>query len=76
MRSAPIEKLSISIPRDLAKSVRRRAGARGVSAFAARAMRRELERENLGDYLEELNRELGPVPEELLDEARAAWPRS
>jgi hypothetical protein len=35
-------------------------------------MRHELEREQLGAYLEELTGQLGPVPPRLLTEARAA----
>jgi hypothetical protein len=71
-----VEKLSISVPKELARSVRRRVGARGLSSFAARAIRHELERAQLGDYLAELDRDLGALPEDVLDEARAAWLKS
>ena len=71
-----VAKLSISLPRELAGALRRRVGARGVSSFAARALKHELERELLGDYLQELDRDLGPIPEDLLREARAAWRKS
>ena len=76
MRYRGIAKLSISLPRELAQSMRRRAGARGVSSFAARAIRHELEREQLGEYLAELEAEFGPVPDELMNEARRAWQKS
>jgi hypothetical protein len=36
-------------------------------------MEHELEREQLGAYLEELDEELGPVPEAALVKARRAW---
>jgi hypothetical protein len=75
MRSRGVAKLSISIPKELARSLRRRVGSRGVSGFAARAIRHELERAQLGDYLAELEAELGPISDELLREARAAWPK-
>jgi hypothetical protein len=68
-------KLSVSVPRALAKTVRRRVGARGLSSFVARAMRHELEREQLGAYLDELTGEQGPVPTRLLAEARRTWHR-
>jgi Arc/MetJ family transcription regulator len=68
-------KLSISVPDELAKAVRRRVGVRGLSSFVARAMAHELEREQLGSYLAELERELGPVPKKVLALARAAWPQ-
>lgn len=66
-------KLSVSVPNELARTVRKRVGARGLSSFAARAMRHELEREQLGDFLEHLDAELGILPIKLLTEARAAW---
>ena len=68
-------KLSISVPADLARTVRKRVGARGLSGFVARAMRHELEREQLGALLAELDDKLGAVPEGLAREARDAWPK-
>lgn len=69
------EKLSISMPHKLASAARRRAGRRGLSSFVARAVARELEREALGDFLDELDRTLGPVPESELKRARREWPK-
>jgi Arc/MetJ family transcription regulator len=71
--SSAVAKLSVSIPYDLAATVRKRAGAGGLSSFVARAMRHELEREQLGTYLGELDVAFGPVPSKLLKEARDAW---
>ncbi len=68
-------KLSISVPPDLAKAVRKRVGTRGLSGFVARAMQHELEREQLGAYLAGLQRSLGRVPQKELDAAGAAWPK-
>jgi hypothetical protein len=73
MSGSGAAKLSISVPEELARSVRKRVGARGVSGFAARAMRHELEREQLSDYLKELEAERGPVSASVLDEVRRAW---
>jgi hypothetical protein len=67
-------KFSISVPDELAKAVRRKVGARGLSSFVARAMAHELEREQLGSYLAEMERDFGPVPAKVLSVARAAWP--
>jgi hypothetical protein len=67
-------KLSISVPDALAKAVRRKVGVRGLSSFVARAMAHELEREQLGSYLAEMDRDLGSVPKKVLALARAAWP--
>ena len=68
-------KLSVSVPNDLAKAVRRRVGARGLSGFVARAMRHELEREQLEAFVAELDEALGPVPKKTLAAARSAWPK-
>jgi hypothetical protein len=67
-------KLSVSVPDELAKAVRRKVGARGLSSFVARAMKHELEREQLGAFLAEMDTELGPVPKKVLAAARSAWP--
>jgi len=69
------EKLSISMPRKLASAARKRAGQRGLSAFVSRAVARELEREALGQFLQELETTLGPVPDVELTRARRAWPK-
>lgn len=68
-------KLSVSVPSELAAAVRRRVGARGLSGFVARAMAHELEREQLGAFLAELERDLGPVSKTELSKARRAWPK-
>jgi hypothetical protein len=69
------EKLSISMPRKLAVAARKRAGRRGLSSFVAQAVARELERQALGQFLDELDESLGPVPERVLRSARRAWPK-
>ena len=69
----PAAKLSITVPSALAAELRKRVGARGVSGFVTRAIAHELEREQLTTYLDELDRELGPVPAEALADARRAW---
>jgi hypothetical protein len=66
-------KLSVSVPGDLARAVRKKVGSRGLSGFIARAMKHELEREQLGAFIAELDDELGPVSKKALSEARAAW---
>lgn len=71
----PAAKLSVSVPGELAAAVRRRVGARGLSGFVARALAHELEREQLGAFLDELNTEVGPVSASELTRARRTWPR-
>lgn len=69
----PAAKLSVTIPSKLAAEVRKRVSARGVSGLVTRAIAHELEREQLTAHLEELDRAFGPVPKEVLAEARRAW---
>ena len=68
-------KLSISLPQHLAAEVRRRVGARGLSGFVARAIAHELEHEQLGAFLDELDATVGPVPSSALRSARRSWPK-
>jgi hypothetical protein len=69
------EKLSISMPRKIAAAARKRAGGRGLSSFVTRAVARELEREALGQFLDELDEALAPVPEVELKRVRREWPK-
>jgi hypothetical protein len=69
------EKLSISMPHRLAVAARKRAGRRGLSLFVARAVARELEREALGQFLDELDDALGPVAKDKLERVRREWPK-
>jgi hypothetical protein len=71
----PAEKLSVSMPHKLASAARKRAGRRGLSAFVAQAVARELEREALGEFLDGLDQEFGAVPEAELKRARREWPK-
>ncbi len=70
----PVRKWSISIDEKLAEQVELRADDRGLSSFVARAVANELERDLLGEYLETLDREFGPVPVELIEDYGSRWP--
>lgn len=70
-----VAKLSVSVPLDLARAVRKRVGGRGLSGFVARALAHEMERVELEAYLEALETERGPVPKANLAAARRAWPK-
>jgi len=72
----PAAKLSISIPSNLAEAIRERVGPRGMSRFIAKAIEHELEREQLRAYLDELDENFGPVPQQAIAELRKAWPRT
>jgi hypothetical protein len=66
-------KISVTVDGELVDAVQGRVGARGVSGFVSRAIRHELEREELGEVLAELEEILGPADEEMLAEAAAAF---
>lgn len=68
-------KLSVSVPLDLATAVKRRVGSRGLSGFVAKAMAHELERDQLGAFLTELDQIHGPVPSVEIAKARRSWPK-
>lgn len=69
-----VRKWSVSIDETLAARVEEHVGQRGLSAFVARAVDHELEREQLNRYLDELDEEFGPVPEQLIEGYDAQWP--
>jgi hypothetical protein len=72
---APAAKLSISLPASLAKAVRKRVGARGLSGFFAQAAAHELERQQLGEFIAELTQIHGAPSKAALAAARRAWPK-
>jgi hypothetical protein len=71
---AHTDKLSVTMPSDVAAELRSRAGRGNVSAYVTDALIRQLEHDRLGDLLAELAETHGPVTEEELARARAEWP--
>jgi hypothetical protein len=69
-----VRKWSVSVDEELAARVEEHVGDRGLSGFVARAVAHELEREALMRYLDDLDEEFGPVPDELVDHYDAQWP--
>jgi Arc/MetJ-type ribon-helix-helix transcriptional regulator len=67
-------KVSVSMPEDLTAAVQRRVGRGKFSQYVTEAVSRQLELDLLAELSELLASEQGPVPEEYLAEARAAWP--
>jgi hypothetical protein len=62
------------MPSDLTSEVRARVGSRGFSGYVARAVRRQIDRDNLEILLAEMEAVNGPAPDELLAEVEALWP--
>ncbi|MEV0701155.1 hypothetical protein AB0I53_25055 [Saccharopolyspora sp. NPDC050389] len=67
-------KVSVSMPEDLTDAVQHRVGRGAFSQYVTDAVARQLELDLLAELAELLEAEHGPVPEEYLAEARAAWP--
>src|SRR5215475_4255671 len=67
-------KVSVSMPEDLTAAVQQRVGRGAFSQYVTEAVARQLELDLLAELAELLAAEHGPVPEEYLAEARAAWP--
>lgn len=70
----PARKVSVSMPEDLTAAVQQRVGRGKFSQYVTEAVTRQLELDLLAELSELLTAEHGPVPEEYLAEARAAWP--
>ncbi|MEU8197547.1 CopG family transcriptional regulator [Microbispora amethystogenes] len=68
------DKMSITVPADVAAELRARAGQGNVSAYVTHALVRQLEHDRLGDLVADLREIHGPVTEEELAAARAEWP--
>lgn len=67
-------KVSVSMPEDLTTAVQHRVGRGKFSQYVTEAVTRQLELDLLAELSELLTSEYGPIPEEYLAEARAAWP--
>jgi hypothetical protein len=69
-----VQKVSVSMPADLTEAVRRRAGAGGFSRYVSDAVHARIYHDQLGDLLDELEAEYGPIPPEIREQTRLMWP--
>jgi malonyl CoA-acyl carrier protein transacylase len=74
LHESKVRKVSVSMPEELADAVRARTGAGGFSRYVTEAVSREIQHDLLGDLLDEFEAEYGPIPEELIEQARREWP--
>jgi hypothetical protein len=74
LHGGKVRKVSVSMPEELAEAVRTRTGAGGFSRYVTEAVRRELRHDLLGNLLDELEAEYGPVPPEVRAQTRREWP--
>lgn len=69
-----VEKVSVSLPRELTEAIRARTGAGGFSRYVAEAVQERFHHDQLGDLLDELEAEHGRVPDEIRQQTRRLWP--
>jgi hypothetical protein len=69
-----VQKVSVSMPEDLATAIRERVGPGGFSRYVTEAVERRFRHDRLGDLLDELDTEFGPVSPEILQWAEQQWP--
>ena len=74
LHESKVRKVSVSMPEELAEAVRARAGAGGFSRYVSEAVEREIRHDRLGELLDELEAEYGPVPPEVREQTRREWP--
>lgn len=74
LHESKVRKVSVSMPEDLADAVRARTGAGGFSRYITEVVEREIRRERLGELLDELEAEYGPIPPEIRQQTRRMWP--
>src|ERR1700735_540970 len=74
LHESKVRKGSVCMHEELADAVRARTGAGGFSRYVTDAVSREFQHDLLGELLDELDAEYGPVPEELVQQARREWP--
>ncbi|MBW3643353.1 MAG: type II toxin-antitoxin system VapB family antitoxin [Actinobacteria bacterium] len=68
-----VSKVSLSIDEDVLAEARARSGRRELSSYVNEALRRQLQRDRLAELLAEMDAESGPVPDEVMEEARRLW---
>src|ERR1700733_1649109 len=68
-----VQKVSVSMPEDLAAAIREHTGPGGFSRFVAEAAERQLKSEEFRELLEELRAEAGPIPAELEEQVTREW---
>jgi len=74
LHGGKVRKVSVSMPEELAAAVRSRTGAGGFSRYVSEAVEREVRHDLLGDLIDELEAEYGPVPPEIREQTRREWP--
>ena len=73
MHGVVVSKVSLSIEDEVLAEARSRAGRRELSSYVTQALRHQLQHDRLAELLAEMEERSGPIPDDLLQEARALW---
>lgn len=73
-RLGKARKVSVSMPEELTAAVQKRVGRGEFSQYVTEAVARQLQLDLMAELSDLLEDEYGPVPEEFIAEAKAAWP--
>ncbi|MGW6391317.1 hypothetical protein ACWFR1_12630 [Streptomyces sp. NPDC055103] len=65
------KKYTVTLPEELAEEIRRKVGPGGFSAYVTQAIQRTAEQDRLGELVDWMEQEYGPVTEEQLAAAEA-----
>lgn len=68
-----VRKVSVSMPAELIAAVQKRVGHGEFSRYVTEAVAEQHRHDLLGELLEILDDEYGPVPPEMVTEARVQW---
>lgn len=68
-----VSKVSLSIDETVLAEARDRVGRRELSSYVTAALQRQLQYDRLADLLAAMEAESGPIPDDLLEEARNLW---
>jgi hypothetical protein len=66
-------KVSVTLPAGLLDRIRQRVGTRGLSGYVAHALEAQERREALQAWLTSQDAEFGPVPDDVMEQARTSW---
>jgi hypothetical protein len=67
------KKVSVTLPADLLDEIRERVGPGNLSRYLTEAAEQKRRHEALGEWLDRMEDEHGPIPEEALAEAQRRW---
>ena len=66
----------MSIDEDVLAEARERVGRRELSSYVNEALRRQLQRDRLLAFLAQAEADAGPIPDDVMEQARTPWRRA